>query len=99
MNIFKIINQKSIILLIAVIGVIIFIAITNFGEFKNKLFATIFPKNTPFAAGTVPLNSLVEFKDSNGNILNCDYTKSPIECTTSTTEVQVTIKDLSPLEQ
>lgn len=96
-------NQKGIAhiaLLLTAVGLIAFIVVSSSAEFKDKIFSTIFPnKPSSFATGTPPLSSLVEFKDANGAVLNCDYTKTPIECTTSTIEVQATIKDLSPLEQ
>ncbi|MCR4305594.1 MAG: hypothetical protein NUV73_00745 [Candidatus Daviesbacteria bacterium] len=38
-----------------------------------------------------------EFKDANGNILTCDGSTNPPTCTTATLDIQVRVKDVSPL--
>jgi hypothetical protein len=35
----------------------------------------------------------LEFKDSNGNIINCDASTNPPTCTTQTPDITVTIKN------
>ena len=48
-------------------------------------------------ASSSPVLDAFEIKDAEGNVLNCDGNTNPPTCTTSTTEVEIRVKDLEAL--
>jgi hypothetical protein len=82
-------NKKQLIQLIIMICLIITIPLSVFLVQNQIIFKG--------QAYQDEILEALEFKDANGNIINCDASVSPPTCTTQTPDITVTIKNLDVL--
>ncbi len=86
---FKYLDKKLIITIAGFIILLIAIPVTIYLVSHQQILKS--------KAVQSPVIDAFEFKDSSGNVLNCDGSTNPPTCTTQTNNIVIKVKDLNPL--